>query len=110
MMSLNLSERYAATHGIPLEEVEGAVLSRCLPMPWGPLVRMLGIHRRPDTLRADRILVRQCLLARGVRDVRLEVEGFHYRDMAKVPSWRRILGIRVSGARLIELAIELFTR
>ena len=107
---MNLSERYAAAHGTPPEEIEGAVLSRCLPMPWGLVVRMLGVHRRPDTLRVDRILVRQCLLARGVRDVRLEVEGFHYRDMANVPSWRRMLGIRVSGARLIELSIELFTR
>ena len=110
MIPLNLSEKYAAAHGIPPEEVEGAILSKCLPAPWGLVIRMLGVHRRPESLRPDRILVRQCLLASGVRDVRLEVEGFHYRDMARVPSWRRMLGLRVSGARLIELAIELFAR
>lgn len=110
MKPLNLSEKYAAEHGIPPEEVEGAVLSECLPPPWGLVVRMLGVHRRPETLGPDRILVRQCLLARGVRDVRLEVEGFHYRDMANVPSWRRMLGLRVSGALLIELAHRTFGR
>ena len=110
---MTLSERFASSQRIPPGEVETALLLEAIPSPGRLGVLLLRLHRKPtaiqpDPLKPDRLLVRQCLLAESTRDVCREVEGFHYRELSRIPRWRRNLGMRVSGSRLIAIASDLF--
>ena len=105
---MTLGTLFAASRRIPPEDVEKRLLLESLPWFWRPVIRISGVLGNPAKLKADRGLIRQCLLAHSAKEVLAEVEIFHYRELHFVPSWRRLLGLRVSGQRLLHLATTTF--
>ncbi len=107
---MTLKDRIATSRGLRPEQVEEQLLAECLPWFWRGMARLSGNLKDPTSLKPDRGLVRLCLTAKSAQEVLAEVEMFHYRELHFVPTWRRLLGFRVSGQRLLDIAGSTFRR
>lgn len=102
----SLSDRLKAKSD-PRHTQEG-LLAASLPWVW----RVAAHLRIPkllggDTWYVEQRLISEVLEARCSSQVFGAVDRFHYRGLAQIPWSRRILGLRVSGRRLIRIACQI---
>lgn len=86
------------------------LLIEAMPRPWKLPTRCVQSTITDRAFEVDLGLVRRCLLARSCAGVRHEVESFHYRELGRIPRWRRLLRWRVSGQRILDIAGGVFER
>jgi hypothetical protein len=99
--------RFSAARAIPPELAAAALLRAAIP-PWKrPLFALLDFLS-PRLFRTDREIVAEALQAQSEDELRRIISYMHSRVRRPDSFARDVLGIRVSGQRLLRLALPLF--
>jgi hypothetical protein len=91
----------------PPQEYENQVFSRCLhrhALPWAGLLRRLN----PDFFREDDSFIADLATATSHKEVVMELNRFHGRNVRDRNWLRKKLSLRISGKRVQRLSRRLF--
>jgi hypothetical protein len=107
MTPSTLLELYCTRHGRKPELFVEEAFVRCI-VPWRRPLVLLVRWLDPDLFAHDRFVLEEAAKATSYDDVVSAVDLLHYRARREFSFWRDLLGLRISGRRLLDLADALF--
>lgn len=109
MESDPLQVRFIRARALPSEKAADLLLRGAVPPVKRPLFLLLDAFS-PDLFRVDREVVSDVLRSRSVEEVHQAITYMHSRMRRPHNFFRDVLGIRISGQRLLRLALHLFEK